>query len=165
MSAWIPAETGPTTGRAPEAPDADLTGKEPTAAKGTCFLMNNGRDGGGVSRREAAGDGGWVTTVLRMQRCGMVGADATGGGGTRVYMRGRRFSFPLKLLLTNTDFFHVSGACGGILPPLASLGEALSAQEKVLVKVKIVDTDAGRLGGCRPGGAAATPATTGVSWC
>jgi hypothetical protein len=81
-------------------------------------------------------------------------------------MRGRRFSFPLKLLLlTNGCFFHVLRA--GIPPPLASLGEALSTREKLLVKVKVVDTasDAGRLDGCRAGGAAAPAATTGVSLC
>ena len=87
MSVWIPAETVPTTGRAPEAPDVDLTGEEPAgdgAAKGSCFLMTSGRDGGGISRKEAARDGGWATTFLRIERGGMVGADATGGGGTRV---------------------------------------------------------------------------------
>jgi hypothetical protein len=162
MSAWIPAETGPTTGRAPEAPDADLTGEEPTGAKESCFLMINGRDDGGVSRKGTARDGGWATTVLRMERGGMVAADATGGGGTRVYMRGRRFSFPLKLLLMNAGFFHVLSA--GIPQPLASLGEALSTREKVSVKVKVVDTDAGRLDGCRAGGATAPATTTGVSW-
>jgi len=153
----------PTTGRAPpEAPVADLTGEEPTAAKGCCFLMTNGGDCGNVSRKEVAHDGGRATTVLRMERGGMVGAGATGGGGTRVYMRGRRFSFPLKfLLLVHADFFQVSA---GMTPPLASLGETLSTREKVLVKVKVVDTDAGRLDGCRAGGAAAPAATTGVSW-
>jgi hypothetical protein len=94
---------------------------------------------------------------------GMVGADVTDGGGTRVYMRGRRFSFPLDLLLMSADFFHESA---GILPPpLASLGEALSMQDKVLAKVKAVNTDAGRLDGCRADvGAAAPAATIGVSW-
>jgi hypothetical protein len=153
------------TGRAPETPDAELTGdsEEPTAAKGSCFLIANGRGGGGDSRKEAVRDGGWATTVLWMERSGTVSADATGGGGTRVYMRGRRFSFPLKLLLLmNADFFHV---IAGIPPPLASLGEALSTREKVLAKVKVVDADDGRLDGCRPGGAAAPAATSGASWC
>jgi hypothetical protein len=164
MSAWIPAETGPTTGSAPEAPDADLIGEEPTAAKGSCFLMTNGRGCGGDSRKEVTRDGGWATTVLRMERGGMVGADATGGGGTRVYMRGRRFSFPLMLLLfMNADFFHVLSA--GMPPPLASLGEALSTRENVLVKANVVDTDAGRLDGCRARGAAAPAVTTCASWC
>jgi len=175
MSAWTPAETGLTTGRAPEAPDAksDLTEEEPVAAaaaKGSCFLVTNGRDGGGgVSRKEATREGGCATAVLRMERGGMVvvSADVTGGGGTRVYMRGRRFSFPLDLLLLmSADFFHVKS---GIPPPLASLVEALSTREKVLAKVKVVDTDAGRLDGCRAGGGtAAAPrpvGATGVSWC
>jgi hypothetical protein len=125
--------------------------------------MTNGRGDGGDSRKEAARDGGWATTVLRMERGGMVAADVTGGGGTRLHMRGRRFSFPLKLLLMIADFFHVSSA--GIPAPLASLGEALSTREKALVKVNVVDTDAGRLDGCRAGGAAAPAATTGASWC
>jgi hypothetical protein len=162
MSAWIPALTEPTTGRAPEAPDADLTGEEPTTVEGSCFLMTNGPGvGGGVSRKEAARDGGSATTVLRMERGGMVGADATDGGGTRVYMRGRRFSFPLKLVLMNADFLHVSA---GIPPRLASLGEALSTREKVLVKVKVVDTDTGRLDWSREGGAPAPAITSDVSW-
>jgi hypothetical protein len=56
------------------------------------------------------------------------------------------------------DFFHVSA---GIPPPLT-----LSTREKVLVKVNVVDTDAGRLDGCRRvgGDAAAAAATIGVSW-
>lgn len=37
-------------GRAPESPDADLTGEEPTTAKRSCFLMTDGRDSGGISR-------------------------------------------------------------------------------------------------------------------
>jgi hypothetical protein len=110
-------------------------------------------------KRRLLGDDGSDGIVTRWD--GSV--DAMGGGGTRVYMRGRRFSFPLKLLLMNADFFHVLGA--GIPPPLASLGEALSTREKVLVKVKVVDTDAGRLDGCRAGGAAVPAATTNVSWC
>ena len=165
MSAWIPDETGPATGSAPEAPGADLIGEgeEPTAAKGSCFLMTNGHGCGGDSRKEVARDGGWATTVLRMERGGMVGADATGGGGTRAYMRGCRFSFPLKLLLLmNADFFHVLSA--GTAPPLASLGEALSTREKVLARANVVDTDAGRLDGCRASVAAAPAATTGASW-
>jgi hypothetical protein len=149
-------------GRAPEALGADLTGEEPIASKGSRFLMTNGRGDGGVSRKEAARDGGWATMVLRMERSGMVGVDATGGGGTRVYMRGCRFSFPLKLLLlVNADFFCVLSA--GIPPPLVSLGEALSTREKVLVKVNVVDTDDGRRDGCRAGGAAAPAVTTGAS--
>jgi hypothetical protein len=78
----------------------------------------------------------------------MVGVDATGGGGTRVYMRGHQFSFPLKLLLLmNAGFFCVLSA--GIPPPLISPGEALSTREKVLVKVNVVDTDDGRWDECR----------------
>jgi hypothetical protein len=76
------------------------------------------------------------------------GWDAMGGGRTRVFMRGRRFSFPLRLLLMNADFFHVNT---GIPPLLTSPGEALSTREKVLVKVKIVNTDAGHLAGCHAG--------------
>lgn len=106
MSVWTPAlvtDSEPTTGRAPEAalaPDADLTGgedSEPATASGTCFLMTNGRVlvGGDVSRKEAERDGGgWATMALRLERGGMVGTYATGGGGTRAYMRGRRFSLP-----------------------------------------------------------------------
>ena len=167
--------TGHATGQAPKAPealDADLpvTGEEPAvavAASGSCFLMTNGHDGGGVSLKEAAGDGGLATVVLRMERGGMLlGADATvtGGGGTRVYKRGCRFSFPLDLLLTNADFFHVSNA--GMSPsPACLVSEALSPREKVLVKVKAID--AGRLVGCRAGAvAAAVAVATGVeSWC
>jgi hypothetical protein len=123
--------------------------------------MTNGRDGAGVSKYAARG-GGWATGVLRMERGGMlVGTDDTGGGGTRVYMRGRRFSFPLDLLLMSADFFHMNP---GMVPPLASLGEALSTQEKVLAKVKTVDTEAGRLDGCRAGACTAA-ATTGASCC
>src|SRR5260370_28302716 len=77
MSAWIPAETELTTGSIPEAPGADLTGEEPlTTAEGSC------------------------TAIRWMERGGIVGTgagvdvDVTGGGGTRVYMRGRSFSFP-----------------------------------------------------------------------
>ena len=122
--------------------------------------MTNGRDGAGVSK-DAARDGCWATGVLRMERGGMlVGADATGGGGTRVYMRGRRFSFPLDLLLMSADFFHMNA---GIVPPLASLGEALSTQE-ILAKVKAVDTEAGRLDGYRIGTCTAAT-TTGASCC
>jgi hypothetical protein len=47
--------------------------------------MTNGRDGGGISREEAARDGGWATTVLRMECGGMVGADATAWGYTDVH--------------------------------------------------------------------------------
>ena len=123
--------------------------------------MTNGRDDAGVSKG-AARDGGWATGVLRMERGGMlVGADDTGGGGTRVYMRGRRFSFPLDLLLMSADFFHTNA--GIVPPPLASLGEALSTQE-ILAKVKAVDTEAGRLDGCRAGACTAA-ATTGASCC
>ena len=43
-------------GRAPEAPDADLTGEGPTIAKRGCLLMINGRDGGGISREGAVRD-------------------------------------------------------------------------------------------------------------
>jgi hypothetical protein len=47
--------------------------------------MTNGRNGGGISREEAARDGGWATTVLRMECGGMVGADATAWGYTSVH--------------------------------------------------------------------------------
>jgi hypothetical protein len=130
-----PAETRPTTGRAPEVPDVDLTGEEPTAAaKGSCFLMTDGHDGGGVSRErgKAARDDDWATSILRMDHRVMVSADATGGGGTRLHTRDRQFSFPLKLLLVKADFFH---ARSSIPPPLT-----LSTREKVLVKVKVVYT-------------------------
>ena len=52
--------TEPTTGRAPEAPDTDLTGEEPraTATKGSSFLMTNGLDGGGISWKQVARNGG-----------------------------------------------------------------------------------------------------------
>jgi len=55
-----PAMTEPTTGRTPEAPDTDLTGEEPraTATKGSSFLMTNGRDGGGISWKQVARNGG-----------------------------------------------------------------------------------------------------------
>ena len=115
-------------------------------------MVTNGCHSRSVSRKVAARDDGWATTVLRMEQAGMVGAHATGGGSTWVDMRGRRFSFPLKLLLLmNVDFFLVLGV--GIPPPLAFLGEALSTREKVsiVVKVKVVDIDAGRLDGCRAG--------------
>ena len=155
MSAWIPAgsASGSAAGSAPESPDGDLPGEEPVvaAAKGSRFLITNGHGGG------SARDGGWAT---RIERGCMVGADATGGGGTRADMRGRRFSFPLDLLLLSADFFHVNA---GISSLLASLGEVLSTREKALAKA--VDTDAGRLDGCRAGVGAADPAATiGVSW-
>ena len=51
--------------------------------------MTNGRHSGRVSQKEAARDDGGATTVLRMERGGMVGAQATGGGSTCVDMRGR----------------------------------------------------------------------------
>jgi hypothetical protein len=60
------------------------------------------------------------------------------------------------------DFFHV---CADVPPLLASLGEALSAREKALVKVDVVDIDVGRLDGCRTGGAAVPAATSGAPWC
>jgi hypothetical protein len=42
----------------------------------------------------------------------------------------------------------------------------LRSSVHVLAKVKVVDTDGGRLDGCRAGGGAAAPAgTTGVPWC
>lgn len=128
--------------------------------------MTNGRGVGGVvSPKKAARDGGCATVVLRVERRERVaGSDATSGGGTRVDTRGRRFSFPLNLLPpVNADFFHVSA---GIPPLLASLSEAFSTRENVLVeaKVKAVDTDAGRLDGCRAGADAAAPVVaTGVS--
>jgi len=51
----------------------------------------------------------------------------------------------------NADFFFHASARKPPppTPPLGSLGEALSTREKVLVKVKAVDTDARRLDGRR----------------
>ena len=76
-------------------------------------------------------------------------------------MRCRRLSFPLKLLLMNANFFYVNA---GIPPPLVSLGNTLSTQ--VLVKVKVAGIDAGRLDGRRAGGATALAAMSGPrpSW-
>lgn len=123
--------------------------------------MTNGRDGREVSRKEEEERVDWATMLRRTERGGMVGAGAaaTGGGGTRACVRsGRRFSFPLTLLVNANDFFHVSA---GI--PSPSLGEPLSTHKKLLVNAKVaVDaaSDAGRLDldldGCR-GAAAAGP--------
>jgi hypothetical protein len=107
-------------------------------------------------------DDGWWTTLRRMERGGMVGTGTTGGGGTRASMRrGRRFSFPLTLLLVlvnvTADFFHASA---DMLSPSLSRGEPLSTRERPLVKAKVkaVDIDAERRlpveAGSRAGGAA-----------
>ena len=141
--------------------------------------MTNGRASREVSRKgeEVRGDG-WWTALRRMERGGMVGKGTTGGGGTRVSMRrGRRFSFPLTLLLVlvnaAADFFHASADMS--LPSL-SRGELSSTRERPLVeaKVKAVDADAGRRlpidAGSRAGGAGGGAASTGsrfspMSWC
>ena len=50
----------------------------------------------------------------------------------------------------NADFFfHVSARKPPSMPLGSLLGEVLSTREKVFVKVKVVDTDAGRLDGRR----------------
>ena len=141
--------------------------------------MTNGRASREVSRKgeEVRGDG-WWTTLRRMERGGMVGKGTTGGGGTRVSMRrGRQFSFPLTLLLVlvnaAADFFHASA---DISSPSLSRGEALSTRERPLVEVRVkaVDTDAGRRlpmdAGSRAGGTADRTASAGsrlspTSWC
>jgi hypothetical protein len=58
--------------------------------------LTNGRDRGDVSRKEAARDGDWATTVLRIERGGMVSADATGDWGARVYMRAPHAFFRIQ---------------------------------------------------------------------
>ena len=120
--------------------------------------MTNGRDGRDVSRKAeeeeevpvpVRDDGGWSTTERRMERGGMVGTGITGGGGTRASTRrGRRFSFPLTLLLlvNAACFFHASADMPPS-PPLSLPGELLSTtREKPFVNAKVnaVDADAGR---------------------
>ena len=102
----------------------------------------------------------------------MVGTGTTGGGGTRASMRrGRRFSFPLTLLLVlvnvTADFFLASADM-----PSPSLFRGESTRERPLVKanVKAVDTDAGRRlpvdAGSRAGGAASAGSRfSPMSWC
>jgi hypothetical protein len=130
--------------------------------------MTNGRDGREVSWNEVSRKEevrvDWATTVRRTERGGMVGA--TGGGGTRDCVRGgRRFSFPLTLLV-DANFFHVGAGM-----PSPSPGEPLSTRKKLLVKAKaVVDaaSEAERLDldGRRAGGAVAgSRLSATVSWC
>ena len=46
--------------------------------------MTNGRDRNGISREEVARDGGWTTTVLRMERAGGMVSRAVGYTGVHV---------------------------------------------------------------------------------
>ena len=85
------------------------------------------RTGGG----SGGGDGGTLPVVAKS-------AGATGGGGTRVRIWGRRFSFPLTLFVIVDDFFRASA---GSTAPLPSPGAPFSMREKVAVK----PVDAGRL--------------------
>ena len=137
--------------------------------------MTNGRASREVSCKgeEVRGDG-WWTTLRRVERGGIVGTGTTGGGGTRASMRrGRRFSFPLTLLLVlvnaAADFFHASADMSSLS---ASRGRPLSTRERPLVEVKVkaVDADAGRRlpvdAGSRAGGtASAGSRLSPTSWC
>jgi len=97
--------------------------------------------------------GGCLIVGRRVERGGMVGGDArgAGGAGTRERALGRRFSFPLTLLVTAADFFRVSTDA----PP--SLGES--------VRVELVKpVEAGRLDGCCAGGSAGSRVSVPWRW-
>ena len=105
---------------------------------GGFFLITRGRGDIPISL-----DGIWVTAVRCMKRGGTTTtADAVSGTRTRDRAGGRRFSFPLTLLLMASCFL-----CTVVCEAASTGGVLFSVREK-LVRV----ADSRRLDGCRAGG-------------
>ena len=105
---------------------------------GGFFLITRGRGDISISL-----DGIWVTPIRCMERGGTTTtAGAAGGTRTPVRAGGRRFSFPLTLLLIASCFL-----CTTVCEAASTGGVLFSVREKL---VRVVDSR--RRDGCRAGG-------------